>query len=130
MKRKMLNFLKNLNSSSVICLQAIALLFLHYPLKKFQFLPNLLLNFLRHLLLFTVCHMGMHCSWTFCIKFKISDVISEVISWPRQDKTEKRKKKKNKVCWLLNNFPLFSLLHLLINWTEKSELISICSNTT
>lgn len=76
----MLNFLKNLNSSSVICLQAIALLFLHYPLKKFQFLPNLLLNFLRHLLLFTVCHMGMHCSWTFCIKFKISDVISEVIS--------------------------------------------------
>lgn len=130
MKRKMLNFLKNLNSSSVICLQAIALLFLHYPLKKFQFLPNLLLNFLRHLLLFTVCHMGMHCSWTFCIKYKISDVISEVISWPRQDKTEKRKKKKNKVCWLLNNFPLFSLLHLLINWTEKSELISICSNTT
>lgn len=130
MKRKMLNFLKNLNSSSVICLQAIALLFLHYPLKKFQFLPNLLLNFLRHLLLFTVCHMGMHCSWTFCIKYKISDVISEVISWSRQDKTEKRKKKKNKVCWLLNNFPLFSLLHLLINWTEKSELISICSNTT
>jgi len=126
----MLNFLKNLNSSSVICLQAIALLFLHYPLKKFQFLPNLLLNFLRHLLLFTVCHMGMHCSWTFCIKYKISDVISEVISLSRQDKTEKRKKKKNKVCWLLNNFPLFSLLHLLINWTEKSELISICSNTT
>lgn len=100
----MLNFLKNLNSSSVICLQAIALLFLHYPLKKFQFLPNLLLNFLRHLLLFTVCHMGMHCSWTFCIKYKISDVISEVISWPRQDKTEKKGKKKNKVCWLLNRF--------------------------